>query len=88
MDIDKHELNRITYSMKIQKNTLNIDLEKCLIPSVQSLCYALCYLYSKGKKNILLIGVQGFEESKKNYQIINCLNLKQTYRTCLEPSTG
>ena len=87
MDIDKHELNRITYSMKIQKNTLNIDLEECLIPSVQSLCYALCYLYSKGKKNILLIGVQGFEESKKNYQIINCLNLIKVKYPDLEMTT-
>ena len=33
------------------------------------------YLYSKGYKNILLIGVQGFKDEKKNYEAISFLNL-------------
>ena len=68
-------MNIIDYSCKVISNKLEININECTIPSVQSLCYCLVYLYSKGYKNILLVGVQGFKDEKKNYEAINFLNL-------------
>ena len=61
--------------VNIISNKLEININECTIPSVQSLGYSLVYLYSKGYKNILLIGVQGFKDEKKNYEAIRFLNL-------------
>ena len=75
MDIDLQRINTIDYGCKFINNKLEININECIIPSVQSLCYGLVYLYSKGYKNILLIGVQGFKDEKKNYEAISFLNL-------------
>ena len=75
LDIDPQRLNIIDYGCKIISNKIEFNFKECTIPSVQSLCYGLIYLYSKGYKNILLIGVQGFKDEKKNYEAISFLNL-------------
>ncbi len=75
LDIDQQRLNIIDYGCKIISNKIEFNFKECTIPSVQSLCYGLIYLYSKGYKNILLIGVQGFKDEKKNYEAISFLNL-------------
>lgn len=75
LEIDQKEMNIIDYSCKVVSNKLEININECTIPSVQSLCYCLVYLYSKGYKNILLVGVQGFKDEKKNYEAISFLNL-------------
>ena len=69
------KINIIDYGCKVISNKLDININECTIPSVQSLCYGLVYLYSKGYKNILLVGVQGFKDEKKNYEAISFLNL-------------
>ena len=74
LDIDQKQINIIDYGCKFISNKLEININECTIPSVQSLCYGLVYLYSKGYKNILLVGVQGFKD-EKNYDAINFLNL-------------
>ena len=75
LDIDQQQINIIDYGCKVISNKLEININKCTIPSVQSLCYCLVYLYSKGYKNILLVGVQGFKDKIKNYEVISSLNL-------------
>ncbi len=75
LDIDQKQINIIDYGCKVISNKLEISMNECIIPNVQSLCYGLVYLYSKGYKNILLIGVQGFKDEKKNYEAISFLNL-------------
>lgn len=75
LDIDQKQINIIDYGCKFISNKIEINTNKCTIPSVQSLCYGLAYLYSKGYKNILLVGVQGFKDEKKNYEAISFLNL-------------
>ena len=75
LDIDQKRINIIDYGCKFISNKLEINNNECTIPSVQSLGYCLVYLYSKGYKNILLIGVQGFNDEKKNYEAISFLNL-------------
>lgn len=75
LDIDQKRINIIDYGCKFISNKLEINNNECIIPSVQSLGYCLVYLYSKGYKNILLIGVQGFNDEKKNYEAISFLNL-------------
>ena len=75
MDIDQKQINIIDYGCKFISNKIEININECTIPSVQSLCYGLVYLYSKGYKNILLVGVQGFKDEKKNYDAISFLNL-------------
>lgn len=75
IDIDPTKLNINSYGCNIVNNNFHINSSECTIPSVQSLCYGLAYFYSKGYRNILLIGVQGFKEAKKNYEAISSLNL-------------
>ena len=78
LDIDQKQINIIDYGCKFINNKLEININECIIPSVQSLCYGLVYLYSKGYKNILLVGIQGFKDQKKNYDAISSLNLINT----------
>ena len=75
LDIDLQRINTIDYGCKFISNKLEININECTIPNVQSLGYCLVYLYSKGYRNILLIGVQGFKDEKKNYEAIKFLNL-------------
>lgn len=75
LDLDMESLKKVSYDCDITKSNLKITSNKCFIPNVQSLCYGLAYLYANGFRNILLIGVQGFREPKKNLELINCLSL-------------
>ena len=72
--IDIEKLNRINYCCYLSENNIDITKESCVIPSIQSLCYGLSFLYSKGYKNILLIGIEGFKLASKNVELINCIN--------------
>lgn len=85
------DLKKIDYECIVSKNQLEINTENCTIPYMQSLFYGLVYLYSRGHKNILLVGIEGFKESSKNLEIINCINhLKMKYNdleiTSLNPN--
>ena len=75
IDIDQTELNINYYGCNIVNNSFKINSTECTIPNFQSLCYGLAYLYSKGYRNVLLIGVQGFKEARKNYEAISSLNI-------------
>lgn len=80
LNIDTNKLNISDFKFKLIENNLIIKEDSCIIPYLQSLCYGIAFLYSRGHKNILLIGVEGFKEPVKNIQIINCLNLiKKNY---------
>ena len=68
LDIDQERINIVDYGCNVIPNKLEININECTIPNVQSLCYCLVYLYSKGYKNILLVGVQGFKDQVKNYE--------------------
>jgi len=74
VEIDKEKINRINYDCFISSDKFEIKSQSCTIPFIQSLCYCIAFLYSKGFKNILLIGVQGFNLSTQNVEIINCIN--------------
>ena len=81
LNLKIEQLETENFKYKVKENNLLIEEESCVIPYLQSLCYCLCYLYSKGHRNILLIGVEGYKESIKNIQIISCLNiLKKNYK--------
>ena len=78
--LDYRNLNIVDFGCIISESNLEINNQSCKIPFLQSLCFCLCYLYSQKYKNILLIGVQGFDDSNKNIEIINCINqLKIAY---------
>ena len=74
MKLNTSSLKKLNYECIISKNQLEINFDKCTIPYMQSLFYGLVYLYSRGYKNILLVGIEGFKESSKNLEIINCIN--------------
>ena len=70
----KGKIKKINYECIISKNQLQINDNNCIIPYMQSLFYGIVYLYSRGYKNILLVGVEGFKVTSKNLEIINCIN--------------